>query len=46
MLKHYVVLVLDEADELLSDGFIMQIRQIIGSITDQYTNMFIFSNNG
>ena len=35
-------LVLDEADELLSDGFIMQIRQIIGSITDS-TQICLFS---
>ena len=36
------VLVLDEADELLSEGFILQIKQIIGSITDN-TQIGLFS---
>jgi translation initiation factor 4A len=36
------VLVLDEADELLSEGFIVQIKQIIGSITDK-TQIGLFS---
>jgi len=36
------VLVLDEADELLSEGFIKQIRQIIGSINSK-TQIGLFS---
>jgi translation initiation factor 4A len=36
------VLVLDEADELLSEGFIVQIKNIIGSITDK-TQIGLFS---
>ena len=36
------VLVLDEADELLSEGFIVQIKQIISSITDK-TQIGLFS---
>jgi translation initiation factor 4A len=36
------VLVLDEADELLSEGFIVQIKQIISAITDK-TQIGLFS---
>ena len=36
------VLICDEADELLSDGFILQIKEIIGSITEK-TQIGLFS---
>ena len=36
------ILILDEADELLSDGFIVQIKQIIGAITEA-TQIGLFS---